>query len=89
LRVVVIGGGLGGLSVGALLHRRVFEVILFEKEGNLGGRAAVSEIQGFRVDHGIHASLFAEKRGRTDSEGDRSEIADEILWYAILRGREV
>lgn len=58
---MVIGGGLGGLSVGALLHHRDFEVILFEKERNLGGRAAVSEIQGFRVDHGIHASLFAER----------------------------
>lgn len=58
---MVIGGGLGGLSVGALLHHSDFEVILFEKERNLGGRAAVSEIQGFRVDHGIHASLFAEK----------------------------
>lgn len=44
--------GLGGLSVGALLYRRGFEVVLFERDKNLGGRAAVSEIQGFRVDHG-------------------------------------
>lgn len=61
MRVVVVGGGLGGLSTGALLCRRGFEVQLLEKERQLGGRAKVSKIHGFRVDHGVHASLFAEK----------------------------
>lgn len=49
---IVIGGGMGGLGVAALLARRGHEVTLLEKNPQLGGRASVFEVDGFRFDMG-------------------------------------
>jgi phytoene dehydrogenase-like protein len=38
-KVCIIGAGLGGLTAGALLIKKGYEVTIFEKESNLGGRA--------------------------------------------------
>ena len=51
-RVGVIGGGLGGLSSACVLAARGHEVILLERNGWLGGKAAVLESHGFRFDMG-------------------------------------
>ena len=50
--VIVIGGGLGGLS--AAIHLRVegFEVTLLEKNDRVGGRANRLEAEGFTFDTG-------------------------------------
>ena len=69
-RVIVIGGGLGGLSIGSMLSHAGFDVLLLERSANLGGRAGVTEIDGFRVDHGIHASLFSDKSAAKDVLGE-------------------
>jgi phytoene desaturase len=51
-RVGVIGGGLGGLASACVLAARGYEVILFERNEWLGGKAAVLESHGFRFDMG-------------------------------------
>ncbi|MDX1539813.1 MAG: phytoene desaturase family protein [Geminicoccaceae bacterium] len=51
-RVAVIGGGLGGLAAANVLAGRGHDVVLFEHNGWLGGKAAVLEAQGFRFDMG-------------------------------------
>ncbi|MBA2622869.1 MAG: phytoene desaturase [Chthoniobacterales bacterium] len=51
-RVGVIGGGLGGLASACTLAARGHSVVLFEKNGWLGGKAAVLEQDGFRFDMG-------------------------------------
>jgi diapolycopene oxygenase len=48
----VIGGGLGGLAAATTLAARGHEVVLFEKNAWLGGKAAVLEAGGFRFDMG-------------------------------------
>ncbi|MGR3464421.1 MULTISPECIES: phytoene desaturase family protein [Rhodobacterales] len=48
----IIGGGLGGLAAACTLAARGHEVVLFEKNDWLGGKAAVLEEQGFRFDMG-------------------------------------
>ncbi|GIW66586.1 MAG: phytoene dehydrogenase [Candidatus Parcubacteria bacterium] len=37
-RVIIIGSGIGGLSAGVLLAKKGFEVLIFEKNQNFGGR---------------------------------------------------
>jgi phytoene desaturase len=37
-KVIIIGSGIGGLSAGALLSKKGFEVSIFEKNNNFGGR---------------------------------------------------
>ncbi|MFL5252780.1 MAG: phytoene desaturase family protein [Rhodopila sp.] len=52
LPIGVIGGGLGGLAAACTLAARGHQVILFEKNAWLGGKAAVLESDGFRFDMG-------------------------------------
>ena len=38
-KVYIVGAGIGGLAAGALLSKQGYQVELFEKENNIGGRA--------------------------------------------------
>ena len=51
-RVVVIGGGLGGLAAACTLAGRGYRVTLCDKNAWVGGKAAVLAEQGFRFDMG-------------------------------------
>ncbi len=51
-KVIIIGGGLGGLSAAASLATDGFEVELFEKNLHLGGKLNLLERDGFRFDLG-------------------------------------
>ena len=56
--VIIIGGGFGGLAIGALLARRGHRVLLCEQSRALGGRARSTERDGFTLDYGIHVHRF-------------------------------
>jgi diapolycopene oxygenase len=78
LPIGVVGGGLGGLAAACTLAARGHEVILFEKNEWLGGKAAVLEVAGFRFDMGptiltvprVLARVFAEAGRRLEDELD-------------------
>jgi phytoene dehydrogenase-like protein len=53
--VVVVGGGLAGLSAACYLARGGVAVTLFEKARNLGGRATTQNREGYHFNRGIHA----------------------------------
>lgn len=55
--VVVVGGGLGGLTAAALLAARGLRVCLLEREAEAGGCAAPFEHAGYRFEAG--AGLYA------------------------------
>src|ERR671911_3165545 len=50
--VAVIGGGLGGLAAACVLAARGHRPTLFDKNGWVGGKAAVLHEGGFRFDMG-------------------------------------
>lgn len=52
LPIGIIGGGLAGLTASCTLAARGYEVILFERNPWLGGKAAVLAEEGFRFDMG-------------------------------------
>ena len=69
--VVVVGGGIGGLTVAALLAQRGVDVCLLEREPNVGGCAASLEKFGYSFEPGyglftgwkpgeIHDRVFSE-----------------------------
>ncbi len=72
MRVAVIGSGLGGLSAAVTLAARGYQVVVFDKNPWLGGKAAVLQENGFRFDMGptilirpsVLRKVFAEA-GRT------------------------
>ena len=51
-RIVVVGGGLGGLAAAVTLAARGRQVTLLEQNAFLGGKAAVLNRDGFRFDMG-------------------------------------
>lgn len=51
-KVVIIGAGIGGLSIAALLAKKGYSVEVFEKLATPGGRAREFEADGFRFDMG-------------------------------------
>jgi protoporphyrinogen oxidase len=53
-KVVVIGGGLAGLSSALLLLRKGFQVTIIEKSSELGGLAITRSKDGFKWDLGPH-----------------------------------
>ncbi|HXH08122.1 MAG TPA: NAD(P)/FAD-dependent oxidoreductase [Vicinamibacterales bacterium] len=54
LRAVVIGGGPAGLTAAYLLVRRNADVIVVERDAQVGGLARTVEYKGFRFDIGGH-----------------------------------
>jgi phytoene desaturase len=70
-RVVVIGGGLGGLASAVTLAGRGYSVTLLEKSPWLGGKAAVLAQNGFRFDMGPTILTVPRVLDRIFREADR------------------
>lgn len=51
--VVIVGGGVAGLSCAVELVRQGRQVLVLEAEGHVGGRIATEEVDGFLLDRGF------------------------------------
>ena len=91
-RIGVIGGGLGGLAAACTLAARGHEVVLFEKNHWLGGKAAVLSEGGFRFDMGptillmpsVLRRIFAEAGRNLDDELDLVPLDPQ--WRSFFEG---
>jgi phytoene desaturase len=84
-RIVVVGGGIGGLAAAALLGRAGHRVTLLEANGWLGGKSRRIELTGQRVDTGpaivTFPGVWGELLKRWDAlgegyDGTAREISD-------------
>ena len=51
-KIIVIGAGISGLAVSALLAKKGFQVTILEKNSTIGGRARAYKEKGFTFDMG-------------------------------------
>lgn len=52
--VIVIGSGIGGSAIAAMLSHRGYKVTVLEKLNLIGGRCCSREREGFTIDLGVH-----------------------------------
>jgi phytoene desaturase len=92
-RVVVVGGGLGGLATAALLGRAGHRVTLLEAADHLGGKSRRVELDGQRMDTGPSLVTFPgvwdELLLRWDTLGGKPGEASEVSGLKLLRLPEV
>ena len=67
-RIAVIGAGFGGLSAAAYLAKDGHEVTVYEKNSWVGGRAQVTEFDGYRFDMGPSWYWMPEEHDRWFSD---------------------
>ena len=89
--VIVVGGGLAGLTAATYLGRAGRKVLLVEKSPELGGRGGSRQIDGFCFNHGPHA-LYAAGAGVSvlaelgvNFHGAKPGVAG---GYAIIAGKK-
>ena len=70
-KIGIIGGGLGGLAAACTLAARGYQVVLFEANPWLGGKAAELNQQGFRFDMGPTILTLPSVLRRIFEEADR------------------
>ncbi|MBC7804593.1 MAG: FAD-dependent oxidoreductase [Akkermansiaceae bacterium] len=59
MRVAIVGGGMGGLTAGRILHRAGCEVTVYEKSDGIGGRVRSDRFRGFTLDRGFQVFFDA------------------------------
>lgn len=60
-KVLIVGGGIGGLVSGGQLAKQGFDVTIFEKNDEVGGRCQSLTREGFRWDSGPSLLLLPQK----------------------------
>ena len=87
--ILILGGGLTGLSAGCVLTRAGRRVTVFESDPVVGGLSKTIEKDGFRFDLGGHRFFT---KDRTVDEFVRGLMGDELIWVnrtskIYLRGK--
>jgi phytoene dehydrogenase-like protein len=72
--VIVVGGGIGGLTVAALLAARGVKVCLFERQSQLGGCVATVEHSGYQFEPTFGLYTGWERNGLYDRLGGELKI---------------
>ena len=72
--IIIIGGGVAGLTAALYLERQGLEVLLLESSDRVGGRIKTDQIDGYLLDHGFQVYLTAYGEGLKTLELDKLNL---------------
>ena len=58
-KVIIVGGGIAGLTAAKILKQNGFDILLIEASDRIGGRVSTDEKDGFLLDRGFQVLLTA------------------------------
>ena len=82
---VIIGSGVGGTAVGALLASKNLNMLLIEKNEKIGGRCSTYEKNGFKIDVGVHSFARSDK-GPLGKVLEMIDMKGAIDWSILGQG---
>ncbi|WP_404449218.1 phytoene desaturase [Sutcliffiella horikoshii] len=82
--IAIAGAGIGGMITALLLKKQGFQVSIFEKEKQAGGRLAFVERDGYRIDQGPTIVLLPDMLKEILTEAGVSEDAWELIGLDTL-----
>lgn len=62
--VIIIGGGISGLTAALELEKFNLKILILEKSDRVGGRVKTDNVDGFLLDHGFQVYLTAYPEGK-------------------------
>ena len=74
--LVIIGGGISGLSAGILAQKQGYKTLILEKNQMLGGECTGWNRQGYHIDNCIHWLVGCNKEKPSASALERAGRAD-------------
>ncbi len=80
---IIIGTGIGGVAVGALLAHEGLKILIVDKNMRIGGRCTSYEKDGFIVDLGMHNFCLADK-GPLGEICRQVEMPEAIEWISVV-----
>src|SRR4030067_2353091 len=86
MRIIILGGGLSGLTCGLALIKAGHEVVILEKEDELGGLARSYRKGSFTFDYGPHF-LFSPKAVEVLSSLLERDFSAELLKLKGFKGK--
>jgi protoporphyrinogen oxidase len=90
-KVVVLGGGLAGLTAATLIARAGMSVTIVERSTEAGGRARTSILDGFYLNQGPHAIYTAGPGAKILKELGISYTGQKVTtggYYALKNGKK-
>ncbi len=90
-KIVVLGGGLAGLTAATLVARAGMSVTVVERSTEAGGRARTSIVDGFYVNQGPHAIYTAGPGVKILKELGISYTGKKVTtgdYYALKKGKK-
>lgn len=88
-RVVIIGGGLAGMTVAKELGERGLQVVILEASDRLGGKAGADCVNGVYEEHGYHIfpGWYANTRRMLKKLGIEERLRDIDKFHYLQKGQ--
>src|SRR5689334_5263778 len=85
-KVIVVGGGLAGLTCARILMRAGYDVQLFEASDGVGGRVRTDRVEGFLLDRGFQVLFTSYPAARRQLSMDQLSLRRLDPGAIITRG---